>query len=79
MLRTIIRHKPTPVFLAVWAVLAAPAAVAQQAQQPAAQEAAVTEIVIRKGTVVANYIDTNSGLSDAQIDSLLAESVKQMQ
>jgi outer membrane receptor protein involved in Fe transport len=46
MLRTIIRHKPTPVFLAVWAVLAAPAAVAQQAQQPAAQEAAVTEIVI---------------------------------
>jgi outer membrane receptor protein involved in Fe transport len=46
MLRTIIRHKPTPVFLAVWAVLATPAAFGQQAQQPAAQEPAVTEIVI---------------------------------
>jgi iron complex outermembrane receptor protein len=46
MLRTVTRYKPTPAFLAVWAVLATPAAFGQQAQQPAAQEPAVTEIVI---------------------------------
>ena len=40
------RIQPTPVVLAVWASLVAPAAFSQQAQQPAAQEPPVTEIVI---------------------------------
>jgi outer membrane receptor protein involved in Fe transport len=46
MLRVVRRIQPTPIVMAVWASLAAPSAFAQQAQQPAAQEQPVTEIVI---------------------------------
>ncbi len=46
MLRAMRDHKPTPVFLAVWAALTAPGSFAQQTPQAPAQEGAVTEIVI---------------------------------